>query len=38
MLTAFLWLEVLIKTIGMYCECQCLWYDTELFHHETDGS
>lgn len=30
MLTAFLWLEDLIKIIGMYCKCQCLWY------HETE--
>lgn len=29
MLTAFLWLKVLIKTIGMYRNCQGLWY------HET---
>lgn len=37
MLMAFLWLEVLIKIIGMYYECQCLWYETEFFHRETDG-
>lgn len=37
MLIAFLWLQVLIKTIEIYCECQCLWYhETEWFHHETD--
>lgn len=29
MLPAFLWLEVLTKTIGMYYECQCLWYETD---------
>lgn len=33
MLTAFLWLEVIIKKTAMYCECQCLWcHETEWLH------